>query len=90
MLATPSTRGPDQAARIGLIIARRHVRRAVDRNRLKRLIRESFRHRREILAGLDIVILARPGAGQVDNEQVFNHLDRLWQKLVKQAAVDSS
>lgn len=42
-------------ARLGLIVGKRVVRRAVDRNRAKRLIRESFRQR-EGLPAMDIVV----------------------------------
>ncbi|WP_223351813.1 ribonuclease P protein component, partial [Escherichia coli] len=41
--------------RLGLVIGKKNVKLAVQRNRLKRLIRESFRHNQETLAGWDIV-----------------------------------
>lgn len=49
-------------ARLGLVVAKKHLKRAVDRNRFKRLVRESFRSHQEQLAGLDVVVLARNGA----------------------------
>jgi len=45
--------------RIGLAIAKKSVRSAVGRNRLKRIIRESFRQAKSQLLGVDIVIMAR-------------------------------
>lgn len=45
--------------RLGIIVGKR-VRRAVDRNRIKRLIREAFRLRREELPGdRDFVVIPR-------------------------------
>ena len=45
--------------RLGFAIAKKQVRRAVDRNRLKRLIRESFRQNQHDLPDVDIVIMVR-------------------------------
>jgi len=42
-------------ARLGLIVGKRQLKRAVDRNRVKRIVRESFRTSRANLPGIDIV-----------------------------------
>jgi ribonuclease P protein component len=49
--------------RLGISIGRKKVRRAVERNRIKRLLREAFRlHKGELPAGIDLVIVPRgPG-----------------------------
>ena len=67
--------------RLGLAIAKRQVRFAVERNRLKRLIRESFRGAKQQLSDLDIVIMARNKAGDADNAVVYASLDRHWRSL---------
>lgn len=46
-------------ARLGIMIGKQHVKLAVHRNRLRRIIRESFRHHKERLKGLDIIVLVR-------------------------------
>ena len=46
-------------ARIGIIASRRVARRAVDRNRMKRMVRELFRTMPERPAGVDIVVQLR-------------------------------
>ena len=68
-------------SRLGLAIAKKRVRRAIDRNRLKRLIRESFRAATPDLLGIDIVIMARDKAAGADNAAVFASLEHHWQSL---------
>lgn len=67
-------------ARLGMTIGRKAAPRAVDRNRLKRQVRESFRH--SGLSGMDIVIGARFDAKQKENDSLRRDLDRLWQQLL--------
>jgi ribonuclease P protein component len=43
-------------ARLGIAIPKRNARSSVLRNRFKRLVREIFRHEREKLTGVDVVI----------------------------------
>ena len=44
--------------RLGLVIGKKSVKLSVERNRLKRQIRESYRLNQEVLNGWDIVIVA--------------------------------
>ena len=55
VLARPN--GTD-TARLGLAIAQKHVRKAVDRNRVKRLVRDYFRRHNNRLSGLDVMVVA--------------------------------
>lgn len=70
--------------RIGLILSKKNIPLAVQRNRFKRLLRESFRHHQKDLTGLDIVVLARPGLGSLDNISVMDNAATLWSKLAAQ------
>ena len=72
----------DGAARLGLVIAKRQIRRAHERNRIKRLVRESFRQLpvRE-RAALDIIVIARHAAEEHDNATIARALARHWQRL---------
>ena len=70
-----------ETARLGIIVAKKNVKLAVQRNRIKRLLRESFRNERESLPKLDIIVLAKKGANQTDNPAIFVEFDYLWRKL---------
>jgi ribonuclease P protein component len=68
-------------ARLGLAVSRRTSKRAVVRNRIKRLIRESFRQHRQQLRGFDVVIISRSTAATCDNATLFASLIRHLEKL---------
>ena len=82
MLAIPNK---DDKARLGLVIAKKHIKLAVGRNRVKRLIRESFRLNKATLPSLDIVVLARKGIGELDNKELQQLLNNSWLRLNKYA-----
>ena len=69
------------SARLGLAIAKKSIPRSVDRSRIKRLTRESFRTHRQQMPLVDIVIMARRGCADVDNSQLHRSLQRLWKKM---------
>jgi ribonuclease P protein component len=70
--------------RLGLVIAKKHVRLAHQRNRVKRIARDTFRHQQE-LGGLDIIVLARGGIALLDNPTLHKQFDQLWQQLCRKA-----
>ncbi|TFH75523.1 ribonuclease P protein component [Gammaproteobacteria bacterium LSUCC0112] len=72
-----------ETPRLGLVIAKKHIRQAVQRNRIKRLLRESFRAHQQLLNELDIVILARSGADSLDNKTFVILIEKLWQDLIR-------
>lgn len=72
-------------ARLGLAISKKQVRRAVDRNRLKRLARDVFRLHRGELDGLDLVVMARAKATTTDNRTLCEALLRHFLRLAKAA-----
>ena len=69
--------------RLGLVIAKKNVRLAVQRNRVKRIAREFFRNLPQSEQNMDVVLLARRGLGQLDNAELSNILQQQWQKLVR-------
>lgn len=83
-----SDQAPVEPARLGLVVGKKHLKKAVDRNRFKRLVRESFRHHQEQLKGLDIIVLARGAAKQAiagesesDNREIATLLDKAWRYI---------
>jgi len=63
--------------RLGLVISKKVDKRAVQRNRIKRITRESFRNY-TFESNCDFVILARPIVAKLSNKEVFNALNKLW------------
>lgn len=71
--------------RVGLVIAKKNVRLSVQRNRIKRQIRESFRLNQATLGPLDAIVLARRGVDQLDNAALSQQLHHLWKQLQRRA-----
>lgn len=71
------------SGRIGLVIPKKHLRRAVDRNVVKRIARDTFRHRQADFIGLDIIVLVK-GKFESDDlkAQTRHELDLLWSQLL--------
>ncbi|WP_082870378.1 ribonuclease P protein component, partial [Oleiphilus sp. HI0123] len=65
-------------SRLGIIVAKKNVKLAVQRNRIKRLLRESFRTKRSSLPNLDIIVLAKKGADLSSSKECTQELDYLW------------
>ena len=87
-----ANRNNRSGARLGLVIAKKNVALAVQRNRIKRQLRNTFRHNRELLDKLDLVVLARKDADKLDNKELKETIDSLWQDLhgkMKRAAAKS-
>jgi ribonuclease P protein component len=73
----------EDVARLGLAVAKKHCRRATARNRIKRIVRESFRQHQADLAGLDVVVINQPAAESGSNRQLFDSLSRHWQECAR-------
>ncbi|MDF2182544.1 ribonuclease P protein component [Neptuniibacter sp. CAU 1671] len=78
LLARPNPLG---YARIGFIISKKNVRLAVKRNRVRRIMRESFRQTQHQLPAVDMIILARKGIGELENEQLHKLMQKCWSRL---------
>ncbi len=81
---TVLARANDQGySRLGLAISKKHIRYAVDRNRIKRLVRESFRLGQADFGNLDYVVMARTAAKLADNKTLKLSLEKHWITLIK-------
>jgi len=73
-------------ARLGLAISTRAAGNSVRRNRLKRLIRESFRQHQHLLPPVDIVVNARAGVRAAENAAIAKSLEKHWHTVIKKCA----
>ena len=70
-------------ARLGLVMAKKHLKHAVERNRFKRLVRENFRLQQQAFSGVDMVFLSRNGLEQLSNSDFTQQLNQQWQRIFK-------
>lgn len=70
--------------RLGLAIAKKHLKLATRRNQLKRVIRTSFRQHQSVFANIDIVVLSRGDVSQREMTQIWVALERHWQTVATQ------
>ena len=74
-------------SRLGMAVSKKVDRTAVGRNRIKRVIRESFRHwSADSDISFDIVVLPRPVAASICNQQLFRSLRGHWSRIERAAA----
>jgi len=81
LFAIQCTRNDAGEARLGMAVSVRAAGNAVNRNRLRRLIRESFRMHRQEMPAVDVFVSARTAAAKASNKAVFESLVRLWQEI---------
>ncbi len=67
--------------RLGLAISKKTVPKAHDRNRIKRILRETFRTR--TLASFDVIVLAKRGVDKIQNSVLITQINKAWDKLVE-------
>lgn len=68
-------------ARLGITVAKRNVPLSVQRNRIRRQIRECFRHYAPRDRALDVVIVAKAGLSERDNAALRRELIKLFESL---------
>ena len=77
ILSKPSVKYP---SRLGLVVAKKNIPTAVQRNRIKRVARETFR-KKQFQSPMDIVFLARKGADKLSAKKLTDIFEKSWVKL---------
>jgi ribonuclease P protein component len=72
---------PTDGTRLGMAVSRRVSKRAVVRNRIRRVTREYFRVHRATLPKFDVLLIARTSAAEQTNDALRADLEMLWRKL---------
>ena len=78
----------DYPAQIGVSVAKRNFKKAPDRNRLKRLMRESYRLQKEIVYNnLDlpyVFMISYLGKEEKDYEEIYAKMNKLLNLFIKE------
>ena len=67
--------------RLGVIVSKKNVSQASARNRLKRIVRESFRHNKATLPAYDVVVICKAKSAHLMNDKLFERLQKHWKFL---------
>lgn len=68
-------------ARIGIVVSKRNVRKANQRNLVRRIIRESFRFNQMLLTNLDIVVVVYQPYSLLSKKEMRRVMDEYWKKI---------
>ena len=73
----------DKIARLGLAISKKRIKSSVDRNLVKRLIRESFRLNKDKIVGWDVVIITHRNMDKINKQRITKSINNHWRALQK-------
>lgn len=76
--------------RLGLTIAKKRVKLAVHRNRIKRCVRDNFRLHQHELPGVDLVLMVKGDISNTANDELHRQLEKLWRKIARQYTAQQS
>lgn len=70
-------------SRLGLAISKKSAKRAVDRNRIKRIFRESFRLHQHSLPNVDIIAMCKPSVLSLNKQEMHKQIENQWRFMQK-------
>ncbi|MCL4163064.1 UNVERIFIED_CONTAM: hypothetical protein GTU68_032395, partial [Idotea baltica] len=73
----------DPIPRVGITVSKKVAKQAVARNRIKRQIKEFYRHHKQSLLAIDLVITAKPSCAKASDIERQQSLEHLWEKILK-------
>lgn len=68
--------------RLGLVVPKKSIRHANNRNTFKRIVRDNFRLNQHLLGAIDIIVLSYREAANVSKINLCQHLTNQWQRLI--------
>jgi ribonuclease P protein component len=70
-------------SRLGIVVAKRNVKRSVDRNLIRRIIRESFRLNKAQLPAKDFVVIFKRPIKNMQRDKIRHQLINLWNRTAE-------
>lgn len=72
--------------RLGITVAKKRIKTAVQRNRIKRIVRENFRHQCKSLPNIDIIVVVKQGCDALSNAQLHELIQQSFSRISKKCA----
>lgn len=76
--------------RLGMVISKRNCALAVNRNRIKRIIREQFRLKQHALPGIDLVVFQKSSSKKISDQEQGECIEKLFSQLIVHCSGSSS
>jgi len=73
----------NSVSKLGVTVSKKVSKLAVDRNAIKRQIKEFYRHKKKELQNASLVITAKPSSNRVNSGERLASLEELWVKVLK-------
>jgi ribonuclease P protein component len=77
------------SARLGMVVAKKNIRFSVHRNRVKRVVRDSFRLVQHDLVPVDVIFLVRRGMDKLSFQDQTDLMLGAWKKLHQKLRITS-
>jgi ribonuclease P protein component len=77
----------ENPSRFGIVVSKKTAARAVDRNRIRRIAKECFRHKMNNSTGLDIILTANSVAKNISSSELAACVYQILDQFVKPASV---
>jgi ribonuclease P protein component len=74
--------------RLAIMVNKSHYPKAVDRNRIRRIMRESFRHIADEMQPNDFIIIIKSGCPK-DTKEIRKTADQLWKGVISYSKIVS-
>lgn len=75
-----SRENTEDQPRLGIVVAKRRAKRSVDRNIIKRIIRESFRLNKSSLPANDFIVILKRPIKTIKRTNLRMQMDTLWKQ----------